>query len=270
MEERKTTRGRPKGSGIDDRQTLMKIAAIIAAEPNKKRTTAIKQIGINNPSHIRRLRDKFNEQADSLISSVKGGASKIKTNGSAISATPAPAAKKAATKKAAPRKAAVKATAKTAKKTAKAKKADEKARVRKSAPKPAAKEVVAKAAGKSPTKAAAKSTTRKAVTKSVRVQAKSAPVRKTRKTAAKRKNGKAGAIGSKAGLAKAGFKMGEMPWLNSGVESVVGGIVENQIALYESALKHSPMAAFLRQQALMIDMALSMLKAQQDWTGGRK
>lgn len=266
MEERKTTRGRPKGSGIDDRQTLMKIAAIIAAEPNKKRTTAIKQIGINNPSHIRRLRDKFNEQADSLISSVKGGASKIKTNGSAISATPAPAAKKAATKKAAPRKA----IAKTAKKTAKAKKADEKARVRKSAPKPAAKEVVAKAAGKSPTKAAAKSTTRKAVTKSVRVQAKSAPVRKTRKTAAKRKNGKAGAIGSKAGLAKAGFTMGEMPWLNSGVESVVGGIVENQIALYESALKHSPMAAFLRQQALMIDMALSMLKAQQDWTGGRK
>jgi len=270
MEERKTTRGRPKGSGIDDRQTLMKIAAIIAAEPNKKRTTAIKQIGINNPSHIRRLRDKFNEQADSLISSVKGGASKIKTNGSAISATPAPAAKKAATKKAAPRKAAVKATAKTAKKTAKAKKADEKARVRKSAPKAAAKEVVAKAAGKSPTKAAAKSTTRKAVTKSVRVQAKSAPVRKTRKTAAKRKNGKAGAIKSKAGLAKAGFKMGEMPWLNSGVETVVGGIVENQIALYESALKHSPMAAFLRQQALMIDMALSMLKAQQDWTGGRK
>jgi len=54
--------------------------------------------------------------------------------------------------------------------------------------------------------------------------------------------------------------------VTSGVESVVGSIVENQIQIYESALKHTPMAAVLRQQALVIDMVLSMLKTQQDWT----
>ena len=57
----KSRRGRPKGSGIDDRTRLEAIAELLAADPSLKPTTAIKSIGITDPSAIRRLRDKFHE-----------------------------------------------------------------------------------------------------------------------------------------------------------------------------------------------------------------
>ena len=63
-------RGRPKGTGINDHETLLKIAHLIAANPNMKRTTAIKQAGITNASVIRRLRDKYQEQEQSLLAEV--------------------------------------------------------------------------------------------------------------------------------------------------------------------------------------------------------
>ncbi|MFA9549936.1 MAG: hypothetical protein ACERIL_02590 [Hyphomicrobium sp.] len=50
--------GRPKGSGIDDSQQLARIAALLAADPKLKPTTAIRSLGIEDPSLIRRLRDK--------------------------------------------------------------------------------------------------------------------------------------------------------------------------------------------------------------------
>jgi hypothetical protein len=50
--------GRPKGSGIDDSQQLARIAALLAADPKLKPTTAIRPLGIEDPSLIRRLRDK--------------------------------------------------------------------------------------------------------------------------------------------------------------------------------------------------------------------
>jgi len=59
MSTKKTRRGRPKGTGIDDRASLLKIAALIAVEPGLRPTTAIKKLGITEPSVIRRLRDKF-------------------------------------------------------------------------------------------------------------------------------------------------------------------------------------------------------------------
>jgi len=55
----KRKRGRPRGTGIDDRQRLETIAATIAANPGMRPTTAIRAIGIADPSVIRRLRDKF-------------------------------------------------------------------------------------------------------------------------------------------------------------------------------------------------------------------
>lgn len=59
MSTTKTQRGRPKGTGIDDRVPLIQIAALIAADPDLKPTTAIRRIGVTEPSVIRRLRDKF-------------------------------------------------------------------------------------------------------------------------------------------------------------------------------------------------------------------
>ena len=63
-------RGRPKGTGINDHEMLLKIAHILIADPGKKRTTAIKEIGISKPSVVRRLRDKYQEQEEILLAEV--------------------------------------------------------------------------------------------------------------------------------------------------------------------------------------------------------
>jgi hypothetical protein len=55
----KARRGRPKGSGLDDRNQLAAVAKLLAANPSMAPTTAIKSIGVTDPSSVRRLRDKF-------------------------------------------------------------------------------------------------------------------------------------------------------------------------------------------------------------------
>lgn len=67
----KPPRGRPKGSGKDDWSRLQQIAALIAANPALKPTTAIKRIGVTDPSVIRRLRDKFHLAEDELLTTVR-------------------------------------------------------------------------------------------------------------------------------------------------------------------------------------------------------
>lgn len=64
----KPQRGRPKGSGIDDRGRLQQIASLMAVDPRLKPTTAIKAIGITDPSTIRRLRDKLRAMGDDIRS----------------------------------------------------------------------------------------------------------------------------------------------------------------------------------------------------------
>jgi hypothetical protein len=51
--------GRPKGTGREDHEQLANIAALLAANPKLKPTTAIRSLGVEDPSEIRRLRDKF-------------------------------------------------------------------------------------------------------------------------------------------------------------------------------------------------------------------
>lgn len=68
-------RGRPKGSGINDRQRLRDIAALIASQPQIKPTTAIKMLGEHDPSVIRRLRDKFYSLQSELMEEVRAGRS---------------------------------------------------------------------------------------------------------------------------------------------------------------------------------------------------
>ena len=55
------TRGRPKGTGIDDRDRVVQVRDMLAADRGLKPTTAIKRLGITDPSIIRRLRDKLAE-----------------------------------------------------------------------------------------------------------------------------------------------------------------------------------------------------------------
>lgn len=58
-------RGRPKGSGLDDRVSLRAISELLEADPTLKPTTAIKRIGVSDPSTIRRLRDKLRTEGAS-------------------------------------------------------------------------------------------------------------------------------------------------------------------------------------------------------------
>lgn len=64
-------RGRPKGSGLDDRKQLETISRLISQNPELKPTTAIRSLGITNPSTIRRLRDKYNAFQKSAIQDLK-------------------------------------------------------------------------------------------------------------------------------------------------------------------------------------------------------
>lgn len=52
-------RGRPRGSGLDDRVQLRRIVELLERDPTLKPTTAIKALGVNDPSTIRRLREKL-------------------------------------------------------------------------------------------------------------------------------------------------------------------------------------------------------------------
>ena len=66
--------GRPKGSGLNDRRQLETIAALLAADPKLKPTTAIRSLGVNDPSTIRRLRDKFRQEQARLMASARRSA----------------------------------------------------------------------------------------------------------------------------------------------------------------------------------------------------
>ena len=67
-------RGRPKGTGIDDRIWLREVGQLIRIHPQTSPTTAIKALGITDPSTIRRLRDKRKRLADPISSSRDDGA----------------------------------------------------------------------------------------------------------------------------------------------------------------------------------------------------
>jgi hypothetical protein len=66
--------GRPKGTGIDDSRQLASMAALLVANPKLKPTTAIRSLGIHDPSVVRRLRDKFHMDQGRLLADARRGA----------------------------------------------------------------------------------------------------------------------------------------------------------------------------------------------------
>lgn len=63
-------RGRPKGTGLNDAAQLRAIAGLMAADPGLRPTTAIKTLGITDPSVIRRLRDKYSAAERELMAEI--------------------------------------------------------------------------------------------------------------------------------------------------------------------------------------------------------
>jgi hypothetical protein len=70
MANKRPQRGRPKGTGINDDAALHEIARLIASNPKLRPTSAIKLIGVANPSTIRRLRDKYNSRRFELAAEI--------------------------------------------------------------------------------------------------------------------------------------------------------------------------------------------------------
>lgn len=81
-----TRYGRPKGSGVDDSWQLESLAALLVANPALKPTTAIRSLGVEDPSVIRRLRDKFRIDQARLMAEARHS---FRTNGRSR-ARPAP------------------------------------------------------------------------------------------------------------------------------------------------------------------------------------
>src|SRR5690606_23148628 len=86
--------GRPKGTGIDDSRQLASIASLLVANPKLKPTTAIRSLGVQDPSVIRRLRDKFHLDQNRLLTDARRGARVMQSapTGRYIKCTPLPVA----------------------------------------------------------------------------------------------------------------------------------------------------------------------------------
>lgn len=69
MPSAKPPRGRPKGTGLDDRALLQSVIRLVEANPQIKPTTAIRSVGVTDPSAIRRLRDKYHLTKDQSAAS---------------------------------------------------------------------------------------------------------------------------------------------------------------------------------------------------------
>lgn len=65
MSASKAKQGRPLGTGINDGIWLRELGRLIRIKPGTRPTSAIKALGISDPSTIRRLRDKHKRTAPS-------------------------------------------------------------------------------------------------------------------------------------------------------------------------------------------------------------
>lgn len=91
MLQAKARRGRPKGTGIDDNDRIARLAELIKVHPELKPTTAIRKMGISDPSVIRRLRDKYHAFTKTDEGHAAGLARPISSTVPAATAESAPA-----------------------------------------------------------------------------------------------------------------------------------------------------------------------------------
>ena len=230
-------RGRPKGTGINDHEMLLKIAALLAADPAKKRTTAIKEIGVSNASVVRRLRDKYQIEELHLMAELAAAAAPV--------ATPAPAksGRKAAVAVAAPAvnghaSAQVAAPAAAAPATSKKGKA---------------------AAGQANTTAAAPVATAHVPVEPIVAAAQPAPVQAAAPQATAHA---AAATAAPAAQAKPAVDPLAALFEGLNIETLVTQFIGHALGLSPAEIKNSPIPALIRQQAQLADLVLPLLASQ--------
>ena len=69
--QKKRKRGRPVGTGKDDSVKLNRIADMIIENPSLKPTRAMKNLGVKDPSYIRRLQVKWKAEKETLLSAAR-------------------------------------------------------------------------------------------------------------------------------------------------------------------------------------------------------
>jgi hypothetical protein len=74
MLEARSRRGRPKGTGIDDSDRIARLAELLRIHPELRPTTAIRAMGIADPSIVRRIRDKYKIYVRTATPHSAGGA----------------------------------------------------------------------------------------------------------------------------------------------------------------------------------------------------
>lgn len=90
MTQQRAGRGRPRGTGLDDSSYLNAIGEMIASKPDLKPTTAIKELGITDPSVIRRLRDKYQASLQGFaLSETTGQQPTVRAMAAAVTRDPA-------------------------------------------------------------------------------------------------------------------------------------------------------------------------------------
>jgi hypothetical protein len=74
MSTTKRNRGRPRGTGLDDSPTLRKVAEMLAADPSRKPTAAIKR-ALDKPTEtaVRRLQGKWKDQGVRYLGTLRPG-----------------------------------------------------------------------------------------------------------------------------------------------------------------------------------------------------
>ena len=257
-----TTRGRPAGSGINDTKIIKKITGLMAKDPGLKATTAIKATGITDPSSIRRLRDKLKTGPAAKTPTAKKSKGKPKARAAQAEKTAKASAAKTPTPK---KKSPVKKTVTTRKATkAKTTAARQKSPPKKSAPNKSSAKITVTTRTAATSRAAPKKPVENKTVESRRTPSKSA-------TNALLKNPFEDLANTFGEMAKGMPNMANGKALPTGmgdldIESVVTSTVEKQIQFYESALKFSPIANLLRQQALLTDLMLTMLRTQKEFS----
>jgi hypothetical protein len=258
-------RGRPKGTGINDHEMLLKIAHLLVAEPTKKRTTAIKEIGVTNASVVRRLRDKYQEEEASLLAEVHAASAPAaavaapKTSRKAAAAAAAiVAAAPAVVETAAPvvAQAVNGHAARAAKTTKKGKVAATKAAAHVAVEAAAPVQAVAAAA---PVAAPAPAAT----TAQVQVEP-IAAARQAAPAAAQAQAAPTAPAGASASAQAAKPALDPLAALFEGlnIETLVTQFIGHALGLSPAEIKNSPIPALIRQQAQLADLVLPLLAGQ--------
>jgi outer membrane biosynthesis protein TonB len=254
-------RGRPKGTGINDHELLLQIAQIMVANPTKKRTTAIKDVGITNASVVRRLRDKYQAEETQLLAEVHAANAAAAAPIATQATAPAKAGRKSAANGHAAAPAAVKAEPSAPAATKKGK-ASQQLKTAVVAEAPAAVQVHVEAIAAAPAVATAQAEAPQAAVVQATAQATPAAAPQAPAQPAAAAATAQAKAPNPAQAAKPAVDPLAALFEGLNIETLVTQFIGHALGLSAAEIKNSPIPALIRQQAQLADLVLPLLASQ--------